>query len=67
VIEEFFPISANASDLAQFLTRNKDLIDGCISFYWGRTPRELSASKDVGDAITGAWLDEFSRLNPNRR
>jgi hypothetical protein len=67
VIEELFPINADAADCAKFLAHNKDVIDGCISFYWGRTPEQLAETKDVGDALTGAWLKEFSRLNPNPR
>jgi hypothetical protein len=65
VIEEFFPLTSDAADCTAFLGRNKDVIDGVVSFYWGRTPQQLAESKDVGDALTGAWVKEFSRLNPN--
>ena len=65
VIEETFPLHANAKELGEFITRSRGVASGCIGFYWGKTPDELEASPDISDKITLAWLNLFREMNPN--
>lgn len=66
VIEETFPLNASAAELADFLVRSRGTADGWISFYWGRTPDELSASDNLTDKLILDWLERFGSINPNR-
>jgi hypothetical protein len=67
VIEELFPLSCDARDLGDFITRSRDAgAAGWIGFYWGKTPDELRSSKDPSDQITLAWLELFRAKNPGR-
>jgi hypothetical protein len=63
VIEEIFPINCSSEELEQFIRQSKSHgCSGWISFYWGRKPDELKASKEISDAITLSWLERFSKL-----
>jgi hypothetical protein len=67
VIEELFPIHCDAKTLGRFIDRSKEAgADGWIGFYWGKTPQELKASKELGDQLTLSWLELFQSMNPNR-
>ncbi|HEY7120772.1 MAG TPA: cellulase family glycosylhydrolase [Tepidisphaeraceae bacterium] len=63
VVEETFPLGCKPGELGQFIDR-ASAVNGWISFYWGRSPVELSASKNVADAITADWLDTFQKHRP---
>ncbi len=63
VVEETFPLKCSPKDLHAFMRKNKAA--GWISFYWGKPPAELKASKSIGDAILLQWL-ELNRPEPKR-
>ena len=64
VIEEIFPLSAGFEQTEAFLERSKPIVDGWISFYWGKTIDELKAKGDMQGAIVAAWLERFRKLSP---
>lgn len=59
VIEETFPLKCSIEELARFLEDSRATASGWIGFYWGETPEELRASKEIGDAMTRGWLEYF--------
>ena len=64
LVEEMFPLKCSRQELAEFVQGGCPFVDGWTSFYWGATSQELrdKPNASIGDAITAAWLDEFSRL-----
>jgi hypothetical protein len=64
VVEEIFPLQAGNEEVLDFINRSKSHADGWISFYWGETIAECEASKNLGDAITAAWLKQFAANSP---
>jgi len=62
VIEEIFPLSADAETTAEFIRRSRTDADGWISFYWGKTPAEYGQEPDIHAAQTGNWLRHFCAL-----
>ena len=65
LIEETFPLSCSISELETFLDQSRRYAAGGIGFYWGKTPAELSRSREIGDAITRAWLELFQKRARN--
>ena len=61
VVEEMFPLACTQEELIEFVDGSSGYVDGWISFYWGKTSKELRESKanDIGAAITANWLDRF--------
>ncbi len=59
VVEETFPLRCSLPDLRDFIEKSRGRAAGWISFYWGKTPEELSASGELGDAILREWLRVF--------
>jgi WD40 repeat protein len=59
VIEECFPLRCTIAEQKEFLTTNRELIDGWISFYWGETPEELESKKTIPAAILKEWLTQL--------
>lgn len=61
VIEEMFPLSCSEDELAQFIHSLSEIADGWISFYWGKTAKQLRAADKptIGEAITASWLEKF--------
>ncbi len=64
VVEEFFPLNAGFEGTEAFLDRSRPLVDGWISFYWGKTVAELEQTRTLRDAITAGWLRRFQALAP---
>lgn len=62
VIEEIFPLSADAETTAEFIRRSRTDADGWISFYWGKTPEEYDKDPGVRAAVVGNWLRHFCAL-----
>jgi hypothetical protein len=60
VIEEIFPLRCSIRELDQFIDGSKKHAAGWIGFYWGKPPEELRKSKEIGHAITLAWLEYFA-------
>jgi hypothetical protein len=65
VIEEIFPISASYEETETFIERSRPIVDGWISFYWGKPIEEYEKSGDFKDALVGGWLKRFRALSPN--
>ena len=66
VIEETFPLKCPIEELARFLDEARPRTAGTISFYWGKTPEEMKASKSIVDAIMNAWLGVYSAQSKER-
>ncbi len=64
IVEETFPMNCKGEELVQFMRDTRSEVGGWISFYWGRTPDELTDGKTIGEAITRDWLKLFQRANP---
>lgn len=64
VIEEMFPLSCSEDELAEFIHSSSEIADGWISFYWGKTAKQLRAAEKptIGEAITASWLETFQRM-----
>ncbi len=65
IIEETFPLGCTLEEMADFLTRARPISCGCISFYWGQTPEELTAAGTLPTAVQRAWLEKFQTLQPS--
>ncbi len=68
VIEEMFPLKCSVGELEAFIDGSREIADGWIGFYWGKTLDEYRGSKELSDAITAGWLEIFKRktgaINP---
>ncbi len=64
VVEEMFPLKCSDVELAEFVRRTKSFADGWISFYWGKTERQLLESEEqtFATAITATWLKKYKSL-----
>jgi len=64
VVEEMFPLKCMPDELADFVTRSSDDVEGWISFYWGQMAEELRSVENatLGQSITASWLEAFERL-----
>ncbi len=64
VIEEMFPLSCSQDELVEFVRSSSNITDGWISFYWGKTARQLKAAEKptIGEAITASWLETFQQM-----
>jgi len=61
VVEETFPLKCSPKELDHFIEGSKMHAAGWISFYWGKTPKELRRSKEIGAAILLEWLEMFDK------
>jgi len=64
VIEEIFLMNCGADYLRKFIGESRQYACGWIGFYWGQTPAELRQSRDIGPALTAAWLEVFRKARP---
>lgn len=64
VIEETFPLKCSAAELGQFLEEARDITDGVIGFYWGKTPQQIRESGTLKDVLMLAWLELFQKYAP---
>jgi hypothetical protein len=64
VIEEFFPMGCEPTDLPAFVEMTKTHADGWLGFYWGQTVEELERSTDPTDVKTREWLTLFPKMKP---
>jgi hypothetical protein len=62
VIEEMFPLKCSVDELEAFIRESRHVVDGWISFYWGKRPGDHGAGEGIAGAITRAWLERFSQL-----
>lgn len=61
VVEEVFPLKCSVQELEAFIDGSRNVADGWIGFYWGKTLDEYRGSKDLSDALTAGWLEFFKR------
>lgn len=71
VVEETFPLHCTAEELEEFISRGSEdgLVDGWISFYWGRTADDYEADpgeKPMQSAMVAAWLRRFEAIGKKR-
>lgn len=68
VVEETFPLRCSADELVQFMEETDDIVDGWISFYWGKTAEEYGAMEEptIADALKKGWLERFRGLSVGR-
>lgn len=64
IVEEIFPLAAGLEDTGAFMDGAEDIVDGWISFYWGKTIEENEAAGDIKGAIVAAWLKAFRDRSP---
>ncbi len=65
VIEEMFPLSCSIEELDEFIDGSRDIADGWISFYWGKTIEEYSTGEaGITGAIIKNWLEHFRDKAP---
>ena len=65
LVEEMFPLSCSEDELVNFIDQSKEIADGWISFYWGKTADELRVKDKptIGEAITASWLQRFQSMS----
>ncbi len=64
LVEEMFPLACSEQELVDFVDQSKEIADGWISFYWGKTAAELREGKPtIGEAITASWLQRFQSMS----
>lgn len=61
VVEEMFPLKCSVEELGAFIDGSREIADGWIGFYWGKTLEEYRGSKELSDALTAGWLQLFKR------
>jgi len=59
VVEEMFPLQCSIEEMDAFVEASRELADGWISFYWGRTIEQYHKKQDISAAIVSAWLTYF--------
>ena len=64
VIEEIFPLQASVERTEEFIEKSRPWVDGCLSFYWGKTVEENERKGDLTAALVSAWLKWFQALAP---
>jgi len=69
VIEELFPLNCSLADMDRFLEGSREIAEGWISFYWGKTIGEYEASAEpvLADALVAGWLKYFREKAPTMR
>ena len=62
VVEEFFALKCSFEEADAFVKQSKEVtgMSGFVSFYWGKTEKELKEGKTLQDAILAKWLEYFS-------
>ncbi|RUL88665.1 cellulase family glycosylhydrolase [Tautonia sociabilis] len=64
VVEEIFPLHAGLEQTLDFMDGGQDIVDGWISFYWGKTIEECNEAGDLKGAIVASWLEAFRSRSP---
>lgn len=69
VVEETFPLHCSTPELIEFMDRAeaKDIAQGWICFYWGKSEKEYAEEKgDLASALKRAWLEAFRKRGADR-
>jgi len=65
VIEEMFPLRCSLNEMDAFIDGSRQIADGYISFYWGRTAEEYSRQPhDLKGMLLRGWLEYFQTKTP---
>jgi len=65
VVEEMFPLNCGAEELDAFIDGSRNIADGWISFYWGKSIEDYARSDlDIAGAIIKGWLEHFRAKAP---
>ena len=65
VVEEMFPLSCGADELDAFIDGSRNIADGWIGFYWGKSIEDYARGDlDLAGAITKSWLEHFRAKTP---
>ncbi|MEZ5951814.1 MAG: cellulase family glycosylhydrolase [Planctomycetaceae bacterium] len=67
VVEEFFPLKCSLKEAAEFIDTSREICDGWISFYWGKTIEEYAETPDMKSQILAAWLRYFRDHPPGEK
>jgi len=61
VIEEMFPLKCGFEQMDEFIEGSREITDGHISFYWGKTIKQYESEepKTITGAIMAKWLEYF--------
>ncbi len=66
VVEEFFPLSASFEETEAFMKQAKPLVDGWISFYWGKSIEENEKKGEhdlIAPIVSRRWLKRFRTMS----
>jgi len=65
VIEEVFPLYCGEEEFDVFVDKSRDIVDGYVGFYWGKTIDEYSQPNvGIAGAIMRNWLEYFRAKGP---
>jgi len=65
VIEEVFPLYCGEEEFDVFVDKSRDIVDGYVGFYWGKTIDEYSQPNvGIAGAIMIKWLEYFRVKGP---
>jgi len=65
VVEEMFPLSCGTEELDAFIDGSRNIADGWISFYWGKSIEDYARGDlDIAGAIIKSWLEHFRAKAP---
>ena len=65
VVEEMFPLRCGTEELNAFVHGSREIADGWIGFYWGKTIDQYAAEEgNLAAAITKSWLTYFRAKAP---
>ncbi len=65
VVEEMFPLSCSIEELEAFIDGSRNVADGWISFYWGKSIDDYAKGDlDLAGAIIKSWLEHFRAKAP---
>ena len=59
VVEEMFPLACGFEDMERFIDGSLEMVDGYISFYWGKRIDEYTDKDGLSGAIIKKWLEIF--------
>ena len=64
VVEEMAPLNCSLEEMDAFVDRSRDIADGYVSFYWGKTIEQYAQQDDLTSSIIATWLRYFRTKAP---
>lgn len=64
LVEEIFPLGCSIEEAGEFMRGARDICDGWVSFYWGKTIEENEKAGDIKGALVAQWLRYFRDKAP---